>query len=257
MALTVTTFAAGKLQSQFRDHGSRDPLGKVVGALTDGPTLAIGRSLDSGSRFWTGVFNSGKIVEENKALKARQQAFELAEEREAGLQQQLDDLRKLNKMAQVPGRTRMAAEVVSYDPHANRMTITAGSSEGVEVGQAVATPQGLLGVIQTVDGHRSQVLLLNSPSLRIGAMVNKRPPIAGLARGMGSDRMLLGFLEGASTAIGPGDQVVTSIHSEHIPPYIRIGEVIRLQTQPEYGLVEVQVLLAVQPSEVRVVVVYK
>lgn len=217
----------------------------------------MGRGIDSVSAFMSGIAGSGRLKYQISELQKQERSWRFYAEQVDELNREINYLRKLQQLPAVPGHERVSADIIQYDPSIHRMVLNVGSRAGIKQGQAVASAEGLIGVVQTCDADRSQVLLVTSPTLRIGAMIQQNPPVAGIIRGLTIDKMALGFLEQPALTILPGTLVTTSVFSDVIPPNIPIGEVVRQDAQPEYGIVEVQVRIYARFAAAREVVVYK
>ena len=216
----------------------------------------IGSALDSTGGFWNGFVSSGRLQRENVRLRQELSLKSNYQETISLLEARLDEMRKLQGIAEQIPRGKVGAEIIGFDPAANRVTINVGSSKGILPGQAVICGEGLVGVIQSTESGRSQALLVTSPALRIGAMVNAGSPLVGILRGQSRGVLALEILD-ASAKIQIGAQVVSSMHSEKLPAYIPIGRVIRQENAEQYGLTKVYVAPNADISRVREVIVLK
>lgn len=254
--LCIVALVLARIQTNVRNNGQIDVAGRALGAIAYPVSERVGAGLDSNHRFWSSVFATNQLRAENERLKGLEQSWKLYSEVSAAQQQEIEDLRKLVGLPVPPGHKRIAAQIIAFDTDTHRMTLNRGSGAGIEPGLAVANSAGLVGIVQAVDANRSHILLVSSPAVRIGGMILRQPPIVGLIRGMGTERMRLEFMDN-SIQIQPGDKVVTSYHSEKLPAYIPIGQVIRQQLQAELGRQEIIVAPNVRFSEVREVFVYR
>lgn len=254
VALMAVAIGLARLQNAQRSANSVDPLGRVALALTAPISERLGNALDGNSQFWGSLFRSGSLKAENERLRAFEQQWALYSEQVASLEQQLDDLRRTASLPALGNRKRVAADVIGYDPVTSRITLSVGSSQGVQPGQAVVTGQGLVGQIQTVEPNRSQALLVISPVLRLGAMIGGSPPVTGLIRGQGTRRLLFEIVE-SNRVFQQGERVVTSLHSERTPPNLPIGFVLKQESAQEYGITRLIVIPAVDIARVREVFV--
>lgn len=88
-----------------------------------------------------------------------------------------------------------------------------GSSDGIEEGHAVISPDGLVGKTLEVGPLTAEVLLLSDPACRVSAKI-ARADVFGLVRGAGTDlrghpRAFMEFIN-KDAEIKVGDEVVTS-----------------------------------------------
>ena len=256
MVLAGLGFGLSRAQSAFRQDGQLDPLGRVAQFLVLPAAGALQRGVDTTANFWTGLFASASLRDENRRLRTQAQSWALYQEVVTALQSDNDALRKLLQLKETTKRVSVSADVIAYDPNTHRMTLNKGSAAKIEKGQAVSSADGLIGIIQTVSPQTCQVLLVSSPECRLGAMVLSNPPVAGIVRGNGREQMRMEFLED-SVQLVEGVRVVSSIHSEKIPPYLPIGIVVSKTNQPEAGRQEVRVGLSVRFASVREVLVWR
>lgn len=235
VALCIVGFLLGRWQNLRRESGSFDPATRAVQALVDPASKTLDDASDGVSHFWNGIANARSLSAENESLKARISALLQYQESNGELSAQLDQVRKLMALPRYGERWRIPAEAVGYAPYEDRLTISAGRLKGVRVGLPVVTADGLLGVVQVVDESTSQILLLSSRLIRVGAMAVRNPPQPGILQGEAPDRLVLGFID-TQTQIEVGDLVATSGFSETIPRGIPIGKIIQIESNPDFGV---------------------
>jgi rod shape-determining protein MreC len=208
--------------------------------------------------FTYGIVRSPALVAENQHLKDQLAALNAYTETIDRHESEVDSLRKLHNLLQVPGKDRLLTQVVGYFPNEHRFTISAGTSSGVKIGQPVIAPEGLIGVVQTVSTKSAQAQLLTSPPpFAIGAIVaGHNPPPAGLLRGETSNTFVLQF-DDPQAPVKVGDLVVTSGFSEHIPRGVPIGRVIQVVDDVEFGRRQARVYPNVSIGKVREVYVLR
>jgi len=254
--LLIVGVILGRIQNEARNAGRTDfvsnTLRGVVAPLANG--LASGA--DGISNVGASIASVGPLRAENRALADRAQAAALYEERLDYVERELDHLHKLLSLPEYPGKTKVFASITGFFPGENRITLNVGKDKGLKPGMPVVAGVGLLGVVQTVDARTAQALLVSSPQLRIGAIVNRTPAPAGLIRGESASKMILEIVDTTAT-IEAGDLVTTSGHSELIPGGIPIGRVAEKNMMPEFGSVRCQVFPFVQIGDVRDVAVLR
>jgi rod shape-determining protein MreC len=202
-------------------------------ALTPGAD-GLGRAGQGVGDWWGGLWSAGGLRAENRRLQALATAAALYEARVEALER---DLATARKAAEAPGmgRAKVRCRIVGFFPTENRLTLDVGAEQGVKPGQAVATPEGMLAVVQTVESGRSQALLVTSPACKFGAMtVGAGVRVPGLARGDSPTRIVLDLLESGETKVG--DAVVTTGYAESIPRGLPVGTVVEIVNDPNYGL---------------------
>ncbi len=254
--LLVVSIGIARYQNTARSNGQVDVLSRTVNAVTTPISKPLGQTLDNNSRFWSAVFVSASLRQENENFKALERSWSIYQQRVDALERQLAEARKTMSLPALAGRERVAADILSFDPLTSRVTLSVGSSKGVAPGQAVVCGQGFVGQIQSVEASRSQALLVSSPVLRIGGMVAGDPPQTGLLRGQGTRKLLLEIVD-STRAFRSGDIVLTSVHSERTPPNILIGYVLNQEPAQEYGITRLTVVSSVDISKVREVYVLK
>lgn len=112
----------------------------------------------------------------------------------------------------------LMAPVISREPGGwwQQLVIGRGSLQGIQPGDAVVAPGGLLGRVASVTPVTARVTLLTDTSSHVGVWVG-RTQRHGLLTGLGTARPVLRFLE-KDPQVRPGDLVVTSPASTLVPP---------------------------------------
>ncbi len=256
IGLCILGIFLGRVQNGARNDGRIDPVSGTIQKLVNPVATSIGSGVNSASDFVAGITQSGRLIRENRHLKQLQQAALLYVETERRQAKEIDSLRKLVGLPPIAGRTRIAAQNIGIYPYESRMTISAGSRQGVKVGLAVVNGSGLVGVVQAVAPEESQIALLDSPSFKIGAMALRQPPQPGILRSQGSGRLILDYLN-VKSPLQEGDTVVTSGFSPKIPRGIPIGKILEIEDDPDFGIRRARVFPNVQMGEVREVFVIR
>ena len=102
-----------------------------------------------------------------------------------------------------------------------QIILNKGSKDGVEIGNIIIGPGGLLGRVNSTSLFTSSVTLLTSPDSKVGVWVD-RVQINGLLIGLGDDYPNLIFYS-KSDDVKVGDFVSSSPASTLLPPNIPIG----------------------------------
>ena len=102
-----------------------------------------------------------------------------------------------------------------------QIILNKGSRDGVEIGNIVIGPGGLLGIVKNTSFFTSSVTLITSPESKLGVWVD-RIEINGLLVGLGDDYPSL-ILYSKNADIKVGDFVSSSPASTLLPPNIPIG----------------------------------
>ncbi len=102
-----------------------------------------------------------------------------------------------------------------------QLELNKGAKDGIQEGDAVLGPGGLLGFIETVTLTTSRVRLLTAPATKLGVWI-ERSKVHGILTGVGTNRPQLNFLEKTPDA-ELGDIVSTSPVSTLSPPNLPVG----------------------------------
>ncbi|HMS56111.1 MAG TPA: rod shape-determining protein MreC [Fimbriimonadaceae bacterium] len=246
----------GRTQTQAKSKGSIDPISSSVQAIVNPPARLLTGLANSLEDFSNGLFGASALKRRNRDLEAQVQVSNLYAAELSRLQRELDSLRKVSGFSPSPGRTKIPATIIGLFPKEYRITISAGSSQGVRPGLAVVSGEGLVGVVQTVSRSTAQVTLVYSPTIRIGAVAERNPPPAGLLRGDSTERLVLEFFD-AQVSAATGDLVVTSGFSDKIPGGIPIGRIAQIEKDEGFGTSKGLVFPNVRIGTVREVIVLR
>tara|TARA_Y100001968_G_scaffold212345_1_gene195441 strand:- start:9640 stop:10386 length:747 start_codon:yes stop_codon:yes gene_type:complete len=134
-------------------------------------------------------------------------------------------LRNLLSLESFNNEDQISAAVISRQINGwwQQLELNKGSMDGVNVGNAVSAPGGLIGIIYSVTPSTARVKLLTAPGSKIGVWI-ERSQRHGMLVGMGTNRPKLSFLN-KDTDVLPGDVVTTSPASTLLPPNLPIGVV--------------------------------
>ena len=110
-----------------------------------------------------------------------------------------------------------------------QIILNKGSRDGVEIGNTVIGPGGLLGRVKNTSLFTSSVTLLTSPESKVAVSID-RVQINGLLVGVGDDYPSL-ILYSKDTDIKVGDFISSSPASTLLPPNIPIGIVKSIDEQ--------------------------
>ena len=132
-------------------------------------------------------------------------------------------LREILSLQGSSNNDRISAAVISRKTGSwwRQITLNKGSKNGVEIGNTVIGPGGLLGRVNKTSLFTSSVTLLTSPQSKVGVWVD-RNQINGLLVGLGNDYPRL-ILYSKDADIKVGDFVSSSPASTLLPPNIPIG----------------------------------
>ncbi len=132
-------------------------------------------------------------------------------------------LRQLLALQNDLDENKISSSVISRNTGSwwKKILLNKGSKDGVQAGDAVIGPGGLLGIIQDTSRLTSSVQLLTAPRSKVGAW-NQRTNLHGLLIGLGTNEPKLIFYS-KSIDIKVGDLILSSPASTLLPPNIPIG----------------------------------
>lgn len=242
-----------------------DPAGNsaLQGLLSDifAPLSAAGRSVVGGI---TGAGDAvGAYI--NAGSKNRAMANELKAARQKLIQGQNDarEVRRLKALVgmveRLPDRVAVAQLVSSTGSSSRRYaTLNAGAANGVQPGQPVRAPEGLVGRVVQVGRWSARVLLITDGG-NIIPVQRASDGIPALAYGLGDGRIDLRPLAAGNNPFKVGDIFVTSgtggIYQPNIPVAIGIkssrdgtyGRPLANPSQLDYAVVEREFIAPLPP----------
>jgi len=132
-------------------------------------------------------------------------------------------LRQILSLQESSNDEHISAAVISRKTGSwwRQIILNKGSNDGVEIGNIVIGPGGLLGRVKNTSLFTSSVTLITSPESKLGVWVD-RIQINGLMVGLGDDNPSL-ILYSKDADIKVGDFVSSSPASTLLPPNIPIG----------------------------------
>lgn len=162
------------LQLDFARSGRPSPLTVTVTSVTAWVQLAVATVADGTRNAFTTVVRTPGLAAENGTLRSEN----------ATLRAQNDQLREA--LARVPAAASIAtadfahpggiaATVIGYDPEGTSrvVTIDRGMKDGIRRDDGVVTGEGVVGRIVEVDPLSAKVLLVNDPTSKLPAVVQK------------------------------------------------------------------------------------
>ena len=182
--------------------------------------MAPGERLTSGimrriSETFSAIRGIGGALEENRELSRElvktQTELNRLRDAEADNERLRDALDFYNRQT----TAMIACDVIGRDISGwwNTVRMGKGSKDGIRKGQAVISPDGLVGKTIEVTGHTAEVLLLSDPTCKVSAKI-KRIDAFGLIRGAGTNLkgeplVVIDFIN-KDKEIHINDEVVTS-----------------------------------------------
>jgi rod shape-determining protein MreC len=191
------------------------------------------------------------LVAEIERLRLENQQYQMQQQQTEELVRENQRLRDALGMARaVPAKFKLA-RVIGRDP-ANwwlGLRIDLGLQDGIKPNQVVRSPEGLIGRIQWVGPHHSQLVLVGDVHCCVSALIQETRDSTGIIVPSTTDVTDNTVVElthiSRTTVIKPGQKVVTSGQGGLFPKGILIGSIIDSRSV-DYGLYNVaRVKLAV------------
>ena len=233
--------------------GSADPLTNLVNTVASPVRGGIAAAADWLEGAYNYAFRYNELEEELNTLRAR--VGELEEEVRQGEEASREN-EQLRELLNLQARRRdfvfEGARVTarSTSNWESTLTLSKGSSSGIQAGDCVVTEMGVLvGVVSKTGLNWSTVSTIINTDTQMGGIVN-RTYSAGVLEGdfslMNQDRLKLNYLpEGAQLV--SGDEVLTSGRGDMFPSGLLVGRVEGVFTDPSgqtrYAVVEPSVTL--------------
>ena len=218
--------------------GNADPLSNVVNTVTAPVRGGIAAVLDWAEGVYAYVFRYGEIQDELDSLRA--QVAELEEQVREGQEasRENEQLRELLNLQQRRQDFEFEAARLtgrSTDNWESTLTLSKGSSDGVQAGNCVITETGVLvGVVSKVGLNWSAVSTVISTDTEMGGIVS-RTYSAGVLEGdfslMQEGKLKLNYLPDSAQLVS-GDEVLTSGRGEVYPAGLVVGQVEGVFTDP-------------------------
>ena len=237
----------------FVMDGQADPLSNFFNTVTAPIRSGVAAAADWAEGVYGYVFHYGEMEAELKELRARVGELEeqVRENEEAGREN--EQLRQLLEFQ--TRRRELKTEPVKVTARSNSnwestLTLSKGTSAGIEAGDCVITETGVLvGVVDKVGINWSNVSTVINTDTEIGGIVT-RTYSAGVLEGdfalMNQGKLKLNYLpEGAQLV--SGDEVLTSGRGDMFPSGLPVGRVEGVYTDPSgktrYAVVQPSVTL--------------
>lgn len=233
--------------------GQADPLSDLMGVLTTPIRRGVSAAADWAEGAYGYVFRYGEMEQELTDLRARVRKLE--EEVRQG-EEAVRENEQLRALLDLTARhrsfvledVRVTARFTSN--WESKLTLSKGSSAGIEAGDCVISETGVLvGIVDKVGVNWSTVSTIIDTDTEIGGIVT-RTYSAGVLEGdlslMNQGRLKLNYLpEGAQLV--SGDEVLTSGRGDMFPSGLMVGQVEGVFTDPSgktrYAVVQPAVAL--------------
>ena len=233
--------------------GGTDPLSNAVGVITTPVRNGISAALSWAENVYTYVFHYQEMQDELDQLRQEVAQLEDAVRQGQEASRENEQLRALLELREqrrdfvFESAKVTARSVVGWE---STLTLSKGSSSGVEVDDCVITETGVLvGVVSAVGLNWCTVDTVISPNIEMGGQIS-RTNTAGVLEGdrslMQQGQVKLSYLP-LGVELLPGDEVITSGRGEVYPSGLVVGTVEEVRTDPSgmscYAVVQPDVAL--------------
>ncbi|MBX9691116.1 MAG: rod shape-determining protein MreC [Cyanobacteria bacterium] len=223
----------------------------MIGGPASGMLLSI-------STWITGVVAKGayqvdstrNLAEEliNSSQRIRQLERELAKDELelTTLRRQARDtnhLRSLLGLKEKTPRTTIAAEVIARNPDNwfEQVVLDKGKYDGIPVGSAVITRDGIVGQVVSVSDHASVVRLITDPQQKLGVII-KRIGLPGIITGNGQNLAIMDYVP-VGTNVDVGDKIVCFGKGGTFPENHPVGSVVAIRRDTDGASMQIDVKL--------------
>lgn len=233
--------------------GVADPLSNIVTTVTTPFRSGIAAAADWVEGVYGYVFHYGELEQELKDLWA--QVGELEEKVREGEEARRENEQLRELLGFQTRRRGLTTEPVKVTARSNSnwastLTLSKGSTDGIEAGDCVITETGVLvGVVSKTGINWSTVSTIINTDTEIGGIVT-RTYSAGVLEGdfalMNEGKLKLNYLPEEAQLVS-GDEVLTSGRGEIFPSGLVVGRVEGVFTDPSgktrYAVIEPEVTL--------------
>jgi rod shape-determining protein MreC len=177
------------------------------------------------SDIWEHYFFLVTVVDDNRTLRNELQQAMVSNHRlkEAALSN--ERLRKLFNLRQKMEQPLVAAQVVGKDPSPwfQSVLLDKGRDDGVEEGQPVVNPEGVVGIVVEATSRYAKVMLITDPNSAVDAVIQDSRA-RGIIKGGARGSCVLNFVL-RKHEVAEGDAVVSSGMDGVFPKGLPIGRV--------------------------------
>ena len=209
--------------NSFKDlkGAALDATAPVSGALRQVTTTVSGLASGAGD-YWDAANQNGALRRQNEQM--RQQLVTAR-----GILGENRQLKAALKLREETADTVATGRLVgsSFQSPRRFAILSAGSSDGIQIGMPVRAPQGLIGRTIDVSALASRVLLISDQANIVPARLLRTGQDV-ISQGRGDGSVELKPLEVGRNPFKPGDLVITSGTGGLYPPLVPIARVVRL-----------------------------
>ena len=220
LALLAVSIVSPRTFEDIRG-GALDVTGPIAGSLHE-VTATVSGVFTGAGNYWDAASQNAELKRQNKAMLQRMLEAKAIFQENRQLKATLD-LREHQRKTIAIGRIVGS----SFNSPRRFAILSAGTSDGVQVGMPVRSPEGLVGRIIDSGALASRVLLVSDRSNIVPARL-LRNGIPVIAQGRGDGTIDVRPLEVGRNPFKPGDIIMTSGTGGLYPPSVAIGRVVKL-----------------------------
>jgi rod shape-determining protein MreC len=190
--------------------------------------------------FFRQLGDFGSTTSENERLTRKLAAAELELRKAQEAVAENERLRELLSLKEKTGYDQVAARVIARDGSMwfNTVTISRGSSSGIDLNMPVVTSGGIVGRVIALSPVTAQVMLITDEKAAAGAIIGKlgESGALGSVRGLGNSGLVeMRYVSGLQK-VSTGDYILTTGQDGIYPAGLNVGEVVEVKqgtaTQP-------------------------
>jgi len=171
------------------------------------------------------------------------------------------DMRTVKDTSTHQQYTYIVAQVVNNSIHLrdNVLTINRGKRQGIEKGQGVICPSGIVGIVINVSNNYATVRSLLHSETKISASIRENNAFGSLVWGEGNFDPRIAVLKDIPNHISVkrGQQIITSGYSSLFPKGLPIGRILRTGVKGGESFLDIEVKLSTDFSTLQYVYVIK
>lgn len=220
LALLIVSLVSPRTFDTIRG-GALDVTGPIAGSLHE-VTATIEGVFTGAGNYWDAASQNADLKRQNKAMLQRMVEAKAILQENRQLKATLD-LREHERATIAVGRIVGS----SFNSPRRFAILSAGTSDGVQIGMPVRSPEGLVGRIIAAGALASRVLLVSDRANIVPARL-LRDGIPVIAQGRGDGTIDVRPLEVGRNPFKTGDIIMTSGTGGLYPPLVPIGRVVKL-----------------------------
>ncbi len=202
ISLVAISLATITLDYRQGANGPLESVGRTAFAVITPLQDAVSHLIRPVGNFFSALGHLPSLQKQNNDLKAQLAEAKSALARQAIDQQQAAELAQLFKVAQTLGATPYVGATVIGSSVSNfewSVTIDKGSSDGVQAGDPVISPYGLVGHVVRTTPYSADVQEILDPNSQVAAVTETNPPVTGLVQGQGENDLKMELVGQTST----------------------------------------------------------